>query len=323
MTCTTNNRFQHVGSYTDQLILNSLETNLKLFLDHSFLKIGSWSDVLLDQENLITSPLCKLEMDEDPSFKRGRVWISARKDWVYDNSIVFNNLGFLHTGPNRSPLTINSIKVNNEEVTSGYYIDYVNGRIIFDQSKAPSSTIKVSYSYANIQTYRSSDCNWWKIIESGIIEPKDMKSTGMGQWTIGPYHKVQMPCIVIDSVPRSRNLPYELGSKSLKIEQDVLFNILAENKNDRNQLLDIIRLHQDNTIWLFDTNKAAQDNKLPLNYNGSINAEGLSYSSLINTYKLAKAHIKSVTLSEILSVNGIYEGVARATFEIIFDSLID
>lgn len=314
MTCQINNRFQHVGSYTDQLILNSLEVNLKLFLDHAFLTIGSWSDVLLNQENLITSSLCKLEMDEDPSFKRGRVWISARKDWVYNTNILFNE---------KSPITINNLFINNVQVTSGYYIDYINGRIIFDEPKSASSIIKISYSYTNIQTYRSSDCNWWKIIESGIIEPKDMKSTGMGQWTIGPYHKVQMPCIVIDAVARARNLPYELGSKSLKIEQDVLFNILAENKNDRNQLLDIIRLQQDNTIWLFDTNKAAQDNKLPLNYNGSINGNGLNYSDLINDYKVAKAHINNVNLSEISSVNGIYEGVARATFEIIFDSLID
>jgi len=314
MTCIVNNRFQHVGSYTDQLILNSLEVNLKLFLDHSFLIIGSWSDVLLNQENLITSPLCKLEMDEDPSFKRGRVWIAARKDWIYDSTLVFDE---------RSPIAIDQIMVNNVAVTSGYYIDYINGRIIFDNPKSPTSSVKVSFSYSNIQTHRSSDCNWWKIIESGIIEPKDMKSTGIGQWTIGPYHKVQMPCIVIDAVPRARNLPYELGSKSLKIEQDVLFNVLAENKNDRNQLLDIIRLQHDNTIWLFDTNKAAQDNKLPLTYNGSINPEGLTYLDLINTYKWAKTHIKNVTLSEISSINGIYEGVARATFEIIFDSFID
>lgn len=313
MTCSIINKFQHVGSYTNQLILNSLETNLKLFLDHSFLSIGSWSDVVVNQQNFLTSSLSKLEMDDDPSFKRGQVWISARKDWVYDDSIIYNE---------KSPLVINGILVNNTMTTSGYYIDYANGRVIFDQIKSPQTNIQISYSYRNIQTHRSSDCNWWKVVESGIIEPKDMKSTGLGQWTIGPHHKIQMPCIVIDAVPRSRGLPYELGSKALKIEQDILFNVLAENKNDRNQLLDIIRLQQDNTIWLFDTNKAAQDNKLPLSYNGSINPNGLTYLELVNEYKWAKTHINNIVLSEVSSINGIYEGVARATFEIIFDSFI-
>lgn len=311
--CSITNSFQHVGSYTDQLILNSLEVNLKLFLDHSFLSIGSWSDVNVNQQNLLTSPLSKLEMDDDASFKRGQVWISARKDWAYDSTIIYND---------KSPLIVDHILVNNNSITSGYYVDYANGRIIFDQPKSPQTNIQVSYSYRNIQTHRSSDCNWWKIIESGIIEPKDMKSTGFGQWTIGPYHKVQMPCIVIDAVPRSRGLPYELGSKSLRIEQDILFNVITENKNDRNQLLDIIRLQQNNTIWLFDINKAAQDNKLPLSHDGSINPEGLTYLDLINEYKWAKTYISNIVLSEVSSINGIYEGVARATFEIIFDSFI-
>lgn len=285
-----------------------------MFLDHAFLSIGAWSDVDINQTNFITSSISKLEMDEDPAFKRGRSWISAKKDWIYDTNITYNS---------KNPISIEDIQINNSSINSGYYIDYINGRIIFDQPKSPQSIIKLSYSYANIQTYRSSDCPWWKIIESGVIEPKDMKSTGYNEWTIGPYHKIQMPCIVIDAVPRARSLPYELGSKSLKIEQDVLFNILAENKNDRNQLIDIIRLQQDNTIWLFDTNKAAQDNKLPLDHKGSINPNGLNYSELINQYKWAKTNITNVVLSEIMSINGIYEGVARATFEIIFDSLID
>jgi hypothetical protein len=314
MTCVVNNRFQHVGSFTDQLILNALEINLKMFLDHSFLTIGSWSDVDINQTNLITSSLCKLEADEDPAFKRGRSWVSARKEWVYDNSIEYNE---------KNPIDIQNIQVNNNTISSGYYIDYINGRIIFNEPKSPQTTIKASFSYRNIQIHRSSECNWWQIIESGIIDPKEMKSTGFGQWTIGPYHRVQMPCIVIDAVPRARSLPYELGSKSLKIEQDILFNILAEDKNTRNQLIDIIRLQQDNTIWLFDINKAAQDSKLPLDHKGSINPTGLTYLELINEYKWAKTYIKNIVLSEASSINGIYEGVARATFEIIFDSLID
>jgi hypothetical protein len=314
MSCTIYNRFQHVGSYTDQLILNNLEVNLKMFLDHAFLTIGSWSDVDINQPNFITSSISKLELDEDPSFKRGRSWISARKDWVYDSTVEYNE---------KNPIEIQNIQLNNATVSTGYYIDYVNGRIIFNEPKSQQTAIKVSYSYRNIQVHRSSDCNWWKIIDSGIVEPKDLKSTGLGQWTIGPYHKVQMPCIVIDAVPRAQSLPYELGSKSLRIQQDVLFNVLAENKNDRNQLIDIIRLQQDNTIWLFDINKASQENKLPLDHRGAINSSGLTYLDLINQYKWAKTHIKNVVLSEISSISGIYEGVARVTFEIIFDSLID
>ena len=312
MECIINNKFQHVSSFNNSLILNTLEVNLKAFLQHSFLSIGSWSDVQLNQQNLVTSPLSDLQLSEDPAYKRGQVWISAKKDWVYENT----------TYSNRSPISP-VVYINNNVVQNGYIIDYNNGRIIFDNPKNPSSIIKTKYSYNNIQIHRSSDCLWWKLIESGLIDPKDIKSNGRGDWSIGPHHKIQMPCVVVDAISRAINYPYELGSKSLKIDQDVIFNVLAENKNDRNQILDIIRLQQDNTIWLFNINKAAQENKLTLDHNGSLNPIGLDYTNLVNEYKLAKTFFKNISLSEVMSINGIYEGVARVTFEIIFDSSIN
>ena len=79
MECIINNKFQHVSSFNNSLILNTLEVNLKAFLQHSFLSIGSWSDVQLNQQNLVTSPLSDLQLSEDPAYKRGQVWISAKK----------------------------------------------------------------------------------------------------------------------------------------------------------------------------------------------------------------------------------------------------
>lgn len=312
MQCVINNKFQHVNSFNNSLILNTLEINLKSFLQHSFLSIGAWSDVDLNQENLVTTSLSNLQLSEDPSYKRGQVWISTKKDWVHENLQYFDKT------PN-SPVVYH----NNQIVQDGYIVDYNNGRIIFDNPKSPNSIVKAKYSYHNIQIHRSSDCAWWKLIESGLIEPTDIKSTGRGNWSIGPHHRIQMPCVVIDAVPRGVNYPYELGAKSLRIDQDVIFNILAENKNDRNQILDIIRLQQDNTIWLFNITKAAQDNKLTLDHNGSINPVGLDYTNLVNNYKLAKVFFKNTSLSEVMSINGIYEGLVRVTFEIIFDSSIN
>lgn len=312
MTCIINNKFQHVDSLNNSLILNTLEVNLKAFLQHALLSIGAWSDVNLNQQNLVTSSLSDLQLTEDPAYKRGQVWSSAKKDWVYEN-VEYSS---------RNPITP-EIYVNNTLIQSGYIIDYINGRIIFDNPKNPNSIVKAKYSYSNIQIHRSSDSLWWKLIESGLVDPKDIKSNGRGEWSIGPHHKIQTPCIVIDAVPRAINYPYELGAKSLKIDQDVLFNVLAENKNDRNQILDIIRLQQDNTIWLFNINKAAQANKLTLDHNGSINPVGLDYTNLVNEYKLAKTFFKNISLSEVMSINGIYEGVVRVTFEIIFDSSIN
>ena len=309
MTCSVINRLQHINNYVDQLILNTLEVNMKAFLDNALLHIGAWTDVTTGNNTIYnTSTPDKLSPIKDPSYDDGCVWKSFRKDWLWEREAFADQDAIINP-----VITVNNI------VTTGFHIDYPNGRVVFITPVSPTSTVRAVYSYRNIQVYRSSDAPWWQLLQYGSLQPPEIVNQS-GDWSIGPHHRIQMPCIVIDSVPRSRNMPHELGSKSLKIEQDLIFNVLAENKNDRNQLLDIIRLQQDNTIWLYDINKAAREDKLPLNYLGDKNTNGLTYENLINEYKWAKTFFKNVVLSEVQSVDmGLYEGLARATFEIIFD----
>lgn len=314
MTCIINNKFQHVNNYVDQLILNTLEVNLKSFLDNAFLHIGAWTDISFNNNTIYnTLSADKLMSVKDPSYADGCVWQSFRKDWLWERE------PFVSSSPIGNPV----IKVNNAIVNNGFHIDYPNGRVIFVNPISVNSAVTASYSYRNIQTYRSSDAPWWQLLQYGSLQPPEITNQS-GNWTIGSHHRIQMPCIVIDSVPRSRNLPHELGSKSLVVEQDIIFNVIAENKNDRNQILDIIRLQQDNTIWLYDINKAARDDKLSLNYLGDKNPNGLTYQNMVNEYKWAKTFFKNILLAEVQSIDiGLYEGLARATFEIIFDGFND
>lgn len=310
MTCIINNKFQHVTKFTETLILNTLEVNLKYFLDNALLNIGAWTDITIDQPQINGNSISKLKSVSDPSFQDGVIWEGLRKDWVWENDVQFEN---------HSPLTINSININGNNITTNYNIDYINGRIILDNPISQSSEVKVSYSFRNVQVYRASDSPWWQLLQSDSFDPSTLIYSN-NNWSVGPHHRVQMPCIIIDSVARSKNLPFELGNRSLIIEQDVILNILAETKNERNHLLDILRLQQDNTIWLYDLNKAAQNNKLPLDHNGFKNLAGLSYNQLINQYKWGKILFKQISLAEVSSFHmNLYEGLVRITFEIIFN----
>jgi hypothetical protein len=310
MSCVVNNKFQHVNNYVDQLVLNTLEVNLKAFLDNAFLQIGAWTDIKFNKNTIYNNiSTDRLSLIKDLSYSDGCVWKGFRKDWLWETGSFAN----------QNSVTIPAINVNNTIVDSGFHIDYPNGRVVFDTPLPPTTIVKAEYSYRNIQIYRSSEAPWWQLLQYGSLQPTEIVNQ-LGDWSIGPHHSIQMPAIIVDSVPRSRNLPYELGSKSLKVEQDVIFNVIAENKNDRNQLLDIIRLQQENTIWLYDINKAAREDKLPLNYLGDKNINGLNYTNLINEYKWAKTFFKNIILAEVQSIDkGLYEGLARTTFEIIFD----
>lgn len=314
--CEPYTRFKHVNNISDDFLLNILETNFKTFFDWAFLCVGSWFDVNIDDYNFYSSNIehCKLLPVADDSYTDGQVWQSIRKDWVWETGVLFNDT---------TTTPISGIYIDGTYYTnngSDYVINYPEGRIIFENPQSITSEIKLNYSYRNIQTYRASDSPWYNYIQYRSFDTSnpDITKTDSGDWFIDGNHRVQLPAIVIESVARSRSKPYELGNNDLVIEQDIEFYVLAETKNERNKILDILRLQQDLVFWLYDTNALAKNDKYPLDHNGNLKTDPLMYPNIVDTYGWRKAWIKQVNLYEIDSVNvNFHQGMARATVEII------
>lgn len=309
--CDFNLCFKGINSISDDLLLNNLEANFKMFLDWSFLNIGGWIDAIKPIDTVYGgNNHYRLIPVEDMSYPTGQVWQGVRKDWVWEQGIVYNNT---------SPLNNNTILVDGD-IRTNFIINYPLGRIIFDDPIPTDSLVEFDYSYRYVQVHRSSESPWFNLVQYSSFNTanQDIQQIGEGEWAIGSHHRVQLPAIIIESIPRSRSRPYELGNSLLWLEQDVGFYVLAENKNDRNKLLDIIRLQQDSTIQLYNTNMVAQNDVYPLDYNGSIKNPALMYPDLIGQYNWRKCFIKNVNLIELDSPHvNFHQGLARATLEII------
>lgn len=313
--CKPYTRFKHARNISDDFLLNILEINMKTFFDWSFLCIGAWFDVNIYDSNFYgNNKHAKLIPVSDPSYDEGQVWQSVRKDWVWETGLIFNET---------TPIDISGIFIDNTYyVNNGlnYTINYPDGRIIFENAKSLSSEITLNYSYRNIQTYRASDSPWFNVLQYNSFNTSspDINRSEDGDWSIAGNHRVQLPAIVIESVARSRSFPYELGNNDIVIEQDIEFYVLAENKNDRNKILDILRLQQDLVFLLYDTNDLAKNDQYPLDHNGNLKTNAMMYPDIVDTYTWRKAWIKNVSLFEIESVNpDFHRGMARATVEII------
>lgn len=315
----TDTCFKGINNISDDLLLNILESNFKMFFDWSFLKIGAWLDATIPNSGTIYTqsiPPAQLLLVDDPSYTLGKVWQGIRKDWVWESGIVFNNT---------SPINISGLFINNTYVpysSGSYIINYPEGKVIFNNSISKTSKVKINHSYRYVQTYRSSDSPWFNLIQYPSLNnsDKDIVQLSNGEWSIGSNHRIQLPAIVIESVPRSRSRPYEIGAQNLWIEQDLSFYVLAENKNDRNKLLDIIRLQQDLNIKLFDTNALTQNDKYPLNYNGDKNNNYLIYPLIVDQFLWKLCFIKNVSLFEMDNITpNLFLGLAKATMEIISD----
>jgi hypothetical protein len=312
--CDINSCFKGIDNISQDLLLNILEANFKMYLDWSFLKIGSWINAEKPNNTIYDkNSHYKLIPVNDISYNDGQIWQGIRKDWVWETNIDYSSV---------SPIVISDISINNTIIpkNGNFIVNYPDGLVIFNNPIPTSSVVELNYSYRFVQVYRASESPWFNLIQYSSFNTanEDIKQINTGEWAIGSHHRIQLPCIIIESIPRSRSRPYELGNSLLWLEQDLVFYVLAENKNDRNKLLDIIRLQQDSTLQLFDTNKVAQNDAFPLDYNGDIKSTPLMYPNLIDQYSWRKCFIKNVNLVELDSKHtNFHQGAARATLEII------
>ena len=313
--CESSTRFKHAKNISDDFLLNILEINMKMFFDWSFLCIGGWFDANIGDSNLYSNNThSKLLAVADSSYDDGQVWQSIRKDWVWETGIAFSGT---------SPIQVTGLYIDgsyNANDGTNYAINYPEGKVMFNTAQTITSDIQLDYSYRYVQTYRASDSPWFNYLQYSSYNTSnpDIVRAEDGDWSIAGEHRIQLPAIVIESISRSRSYPSELGSQDIRIEQDIEFYVLAENKNERNKILDILRLQQDLVFWLFDSNKLTQNNEYPLDYQGGLKSSPLVYPLITKKYPWRKAWIKNISLFELESVNPeFHRGMARATIEII------
>jgi hypothetical protein len=316
--CSNHLFFEGVSSYNEDLLLNIVEANFKTFFDWSFLHIGAWFDATIDEYTIYSSGFspAQLKSSSDEFYDDGQVWQGMRKDWVYETGCFVESEEY-------GPIAISGLYIDDifhEYPSSNFYINYSDGRVVFNDPIPVDSEIKLNYSYRSVQVYRASDAPWFSMIQYNTLNDSnvDIQRTEDGDWSIAGNHKIQLPAIVIDPISRSQSRPYEIGSNELIMEQDIGFYVLAENKNDRNKLLDILRLQQGITIDLYNTSTVAQNNHYPINYQGDINPSGMMYPEIVSNYHWRTCFLKNLSLFEIESVNpNFHQGLVRATLEII------
>ena len=318
MSCNISTTFTHVSQVGNTLLNSQLESNLKSFLDWGMLGIGGWFNVNIPTSGAWGGTFDQLRLVDDPSYGEGQVWESARKDWVWENAVPY-------TGG--SPISITGVSVDGTfygtgDATYAHHYNYPLGRVVFDNPIASTSTVKLEYSYRNVQVYIADQAPWWDELQynSMRVDDSSFSQVGSGNWAILSNNRVQMPAVVIEAVPRRTYQPYELGSSNNFITQDVLFHVVSESRWWRNQLVDIISLQKDKTLMLYDSNKLADSGAYPLDFRGMVVAPENNYSGLVSTagYQFTSARITDMGVTEMESYNSmLHEGTVRASFEVI------
>lgn len=314
--------FKGIGQLGQNSLINSLEENIKAYLDWGFLNIGGYINVNIPTSGLYGGTFHQLKTIETPGYKTGQVWQSAKKDWVWESGFYYNDGSNIDNIPNN----ISGIFINDNFVpgptgigTNGYYINYPLGQIILDRPIAKTSKVELNYAYRWCQIYKSSTNPYWVELQELSYQPSpQINLTNKGEYSLSANHRIQMPSIIIEPIARSYSQPWQLGDDSFNISQDILLHIFTENAIDKNRIVDILRIQKEQTIKMYDINKVVNSGAYPLDHKGSVNAHGLMYFDLIDNYFWNKTYFKEVNIIDMESRNkNLYWCTIRLTSETI------
>lgn len=306
---------KHVTQIGRTLLTSQIESNMKTYLDWGLLEVGGFSNVGLSTAGAFGGTFDQLRLVDDPSYIQGQVWEAARKDWVWESGMTYD------PEPNAlSGVYVNNVFYGTGDATYGHHYNYPLGRVVFDSAIPITSNVQMEYSYRNVQVYVADQAPWWDQIQydSYRVDDSTLYDVGSGNWQILANNRVQLPSVIVEATSRRNFRPYEMGTVGNYVYQDVLFHVLAESRWWRNQLVDVISLEKDRTIWLYDNNQVADITGYPLDHRGMLVSNPIMYPTLVDSYRFRKARFFNMAVTEMESpTSRMHRATVRATFEII------
>ena len=103
MTCKSSTTFAHVAHIGNTLLNSELESNLKSFLDWSFLGIGGWSNISIPTSGAYGGTFDNLRLVDDPAYTAGQIWEAPRKDWVWETGTEYPGYNPINISPLLKP----------------------------------------------------------------------------------------------------------------------------------------------------------------------------------------------------------------------------
>jgi hypothetical protein len=307
-------KLNHVTNIHEKYAISQLEDNLKSFLDWSLLQIDGYINVHANNGGRSTLYTMKPSIDPaNSSALSAKIWETPVKDWIWESG---------QPDAPSSLVPISGVNVNNVflPAPSGsgnytYYINYPLGRIVFTNPISNDSEVYISYSYRYIQIYKANESNWWKQLSDISYQANNNSNYA----TLLSENRVNLPFIIIETVSRNQQIPWELGSSKNRIIQDVLLHVFSDNPSQRTTISDILLAQKDKGIILYDINKVAKNGVYGLNYRGEKNINGLNYQQIITNpeYQYKYCYIKNAIMSENNAFSSsLFNSVIRWSIEI-------
>lgn len=313
------------SSISNSTLSNQIQDNIVEYFDYGLLDKGNYFNVTLAESSTDGHDYSRLRLSSNDAYTSGRVWEGFRKNWVWQSGISGVGMAPAIVGVNPNFPGLSGVYVNDVlEPSSGvgqysHFIDYFNGRVIFDSPIPTGSKVQAEFSYKYINVVYANNAPWFREIQKNTTEPTaNFLGVSQGSWDVPPETRLQLPAIAVEVVPMRKFEGYQLGGGQW-VYSDVLFHCIAEDEYTRNQLIDMVSNQNDKTIYLFDNNTIDQSGAFPLDNNGTPVPSALLYPDLIDLYsgggtmRITKALVQDMRMIQ----SDVFGGVVRVTTELI------
>lgn len=290
-----------------------LKENFISYLDWSFINMGAFFKISTPTTGIYGGRKDVLKRKKQYGVTDGTVWEGHRSNWVWETGVF----------PRAEPTRISGVYINDTFYATGnttypFNIDYLNGRIVFDNAIPNTGTVVVEYADKHVMVTPSDGIPFLRQIQENSfrIDNPTFNFFGSGDWLTNSEQRLQMPLVGVKVVSNRDHSGYELGG-GLDVKSDIVFYVFGEEEWRVQNLCDIIAEENDRGILLFDPNKVGASGTYPFDSNNYLVENALPsgmYPNMIDNFQYndGTCFIESANVQSIKELNpGIWMGVTK------------
>lgn len=231
-------------------VSENIVRNIRYWLDVSFLELGAYTNISLNEQNFDYEDISQLKPVSDRVFLDGQVYQSKFKNWVWESGISYK---FSTT----DPTICSGIYIGGDFHPRGcsgdmsYHVDFKNGRVIFDNAYAPNTyygsgsvPVCAQFSYKNIYIATQSE------LVKTLVESEETNPIGSGE-DVMTEDKIPFPAVIVRKGPNEWE-PYQLGGN--KIYTGIMYGEVFDTTDIGQNVVDILSQQRDKKIPSIDWN---------------------------------------------------------------------
>lgn len=281
------------GGFGGYELTDQLQYNIKWFLDWGLLNHGAYNIYEYDSESWYSDDESKLHIVSDERYEYGRVWEGVGREWVWESGVSLGSGAI-------NPFRVSGVYIDSdfypitETGINQHHIDYLHGRLIFDEPKNSDDDIRVEYTSRSVYVGFADEPEFRKLMLNAIEEfLTDAVASGIPS----KEHQIWLPSIFIEiSTGEQRGL--QLGGGQIKTRY-VIFHIFADNPQDRNLLMDWIDYQSRTTFWMADLNNIT----FPFDVYGDVVDGTTNWLMMVSAHPWKRLRVMDSTSATINSLN--------------------